>query len=229
MMLEAIGKELASVVAEGSVALALEERRALEALRGHVLEPFRLEPNTTYSFEFEGDGGTAPTENAVYFDLMDGTETTPGNIVQYGAGALSYQGVWWFTRKGRSFTTGATVKWGVAVVKKAAASNYVTMTRLMLNDGPAVAAWTDTLVARDLSARQLEMERVVLTPTTGLAERVSGLSSDLYTPTTGFVARLGDAERTLVNLDENKASASDVEALESSINTPDTGLLSRMP
>lgn len=43
MMLEAIGKELASVVAEGSVALALEERRALEALRGHVLEKSDIE------------------------------------------------------------------------------------------------------------------------------------------------------------------------------------------
>ena len=193
-----------------------------------VSKPIRFGPNKTYSFEFEGDGGTAPSENAVYFDLMDGTDSAPGGIVQFGAGARSYEGVGWFTREGATFTTGPTVKWGVAVVKKAAASNYVTMTRLMLNDGPVVAAWTDTLVARDLSARQLEMERVVLTPTTGLAERVFGLSSDLYTPTTGFVARLGDAERTLVDLDENKASASDVEALESSINTPDTGLLSRM-
>lgn len=146
-----------------------------------VSKPIRFGPNKTYSFEFEGDGGTAPSENAVYFDLMDGTDTTPGGIVQFGAGARSYEGVGWFTRKGNSFTTGPTVKWGVAVVKKAAASNYVTMTRLMLNDGPVVAAWTDTLMARDLSARQLEMERVVLTPTTGLAKRVFGLSSDLYT------------------------------------------------
>lgn len=193
-----------------------------------VSKPIRLGPNKTYSFEFEGDGGTAPSENAVYFDLMDGTDTTPGGVVQFGAGARSYQGVDWFTRKGNSFTTGPTVKWGVAVVKKAAAANYVTMTRLMLSDGPVVVAWTDTLVARDLSARQVEMERVVLTPTTGLAERVFGLDSDLYTPTTGFAARLGDAERTLVDLDEGKASASDVEALESTINTPQTGLLSRM-
>lgn len=191
-------------------------------------KPFRLEPNTTYSFEFEGDGGTAPTENAVYFDLMDGTETTPGNIVQYGAGALSYQGVWWFTRAGRAFTTGPSVKWGVAVVKKAASSNYVTMTRLMLNEGPVAAAWTDTLVARDLSARQLEMERVVLTPTTGLAERLFGLDSELHTPTTGIAARLGNAEQTLIDLDQGKASATDFEALESEINTPNTGLLSRM-
>lgn len=191
-------------------------------------KPFRLEPNTTYSFEFEGDGGTAPTENAVYFDLMDGTDATPGSIVQYGAGALSYQGVWWFTRAGRAFTTGPSVKWGVAVVKKAAASNYVTMTRLMLNEGPVAAGWTDTLVARDLSARQLEMERVVLTPTTGLAERVSGLSSDLYTPTTGIAARLGSAQQTLVDLEESKASAADVEALGSAINTPGTGLLAEM-
>lgn len=191
-------------------------------------KPIRLEPNTTYSFEFEGDGGTAPTENAVYFDLMDGTEATPGGIVQYGAGALSYQGVWWFTRKGRSFTTGPTVKWGVAVVKKAAASNYVTMTRLMLNEGPFAAAWTDSLVPRDLSARQLEMERVVLTPTTGLAERLFGLDSELHTPTTGITARLGDAEQTLVDLEANKASATDFEALESEITTPNTGLLSRM-
>ncbi|VDC51445.1 phage tail protein [Brevundimonas mediterranea] len=193
-----------------------------------VSRPIRLGHNKTYSFEFEGDGGTAPTENAVYFDLMDGTDATPGNIVQYGAGALSYQGVWWFTRAGRAFTTGPSVKWGVAVVKKAAASNYVTMTRLMLNEGPVAAAWTDTLVARDLSARQLEMERVVLTPTTGLAERVSGLSSDLYTPTTGIAARLGSAQQTLVDLEENKASAADVEALGSAINTPGTGLLAEM-
>ena len=193
-----------------------------------VSKPIRLGPNKTYSFEFEGDGGTAPSENAVYFDLMDGTDTTPGGVVQFGAGARSYQGVGWFTREGNSFTTGPTVKWGVAVVKKAAAANYVTMTRLMLNDGPVVAAWADTLVARDLSARQVEMERVVLTPTTGLAERVFGLDSDLYTPTTGFAARLGDAERTLVDLDEGKASASDVEALASSINTPGTGLLAEM-
>ena len=193
-----------------------------------VSRPIRLGHNKTYSFEFEGDGGSAPTENSVYFDLMDGTDSAPGGIVQYGAGARSYQGVGWFTRKGSSFTTGPTVKWGVAVVKKAAASNYVTMTRLMLNDGPVAAAWTDTLVGRDLSARQLEMERVVLTPTTGLSERVFGLSSDLYTPTTGIAARLGSAQQALVDLNENKASASDVEALESSINTPGTGLLAEM-
>ena len=193
-----------------------------------VSKPIRFGANKTYSFEFEGDGGTAPTENAVYFDLMDGTDAEPGEIVQFGAGARSYQGVGWFTRAGATFTTGPTVKWGVAVVKKAAASNYVTMTRLMLNDGPVAAAWTDTLVARDLSARQLEMERVVLTPTTGLAERVSGLSSDLYTPTTGIAARLGSAQQTLVDLEENKASAADVEALGSAINTPGTGLLAEM-
>lgn len=193
-----------------------------------VSKPIRLGPNKTYSFEFEGDGGTAPSENAVYFDLMDGTDTTPGGVVQFGAGARSYEGVGWFTREGATFTTGPTVKWGVAVVKKAAASNYVTMTRLMLNDGPVAAAWTDTLVARDLSARQLEMERVVLTPTTGLAERLFGLDSELNTPTTGIAARLGSAQQTLVDLEENKASASDVEALGSAINTPGTGLLAEM-
>lgn len=168
--------------------------------------PFRVRPNVALSLSFDGDGGdNAANGGGVYLVVNADNGGVPGSTLADGFLFTPFtSNRSWQVRKFSTapLATPGAAAWARVVILKSAATPYVALTRIKVNEG-AAAYWSDDATLLSANSRIASLETATTNLQTGKADasRVTSLEATINTAGTGVSARLTTVEGVAASAD----------------------------